>query len=1089
MFVASVLVCVVMGVVQPLCAYVKRKWAFYMTSPLEQSEIGANSKQLEAQNLNESEGVGFEAPLKVIRASRYGAVKCAILAFYGFMAISISTVKSKVTAIAVCIYSTAISRVTADQPEKTYQEMRRSSPTEDLKGGQAVSISDFTQAETSPESVADQPGNRKPSAVNTEGIPFATNASKKNDDLRTPQNTFINIHPQLKTSSRCDTRRNEPRSRKTREQSNALPTIDHTHVPRPAEKQEKVWNTGKLKKGAASPSVCTRSNVDNSAVRSPLGKEKKYKQKKAVTPARVDLPAQTTYKAKEKVMPCLIPPCHVNAIVRAKAYVQKQCSPKVGISNLITPVKVKSESQIPSACENDNRSSTMSAEVQDVIDHAVRQAKRRNNERDLANSDGEASVVFISQSGLNTAVPRIANEITKNPLEFGNNAPRKNLKRKTGGDPTAGSNYEPIVLNPSKQTDQLTPQQELMEVGVSEELPLIIQPENMEVNNELNDVEVSFEESRAAYYQRPTAANTNVTEPLETMETNAELQETEEEMEVTQEHVSTWNFFPFYLPSFLSKPSQPPEEEMEVTQEQGSSWNFFSFSLPSFLGGPFTSQPAVEEMETDAQLAAAMASNTEPEEMEIYQEPPAMTTPFGQPDMGNKLPTQAAGVGRPVPQQQIITINHQPFDVSRQVASPFGELVETKRPLASRVGMFGGAAMSVKIPPAEQPVIQPAMQSVMKPLPQQMMQPGVQPVLQQPVVQEVMQPAMQQAMQPPMQQVMQSAVQQVMQPAMQQVMQPAMQLVVQPTVQQVMQPAMQPVMQSVIQQPGMQQVMQPAMQSVNQTVTQQVMQRPGVHTQQLQVNSAMKSTLLNSSSVGQQGSGEFATSENAALTSDVRDQDAALKTRNQLIMEQLQIVPSTVPASNLDDDSDSDSEYDSDDENTPCSDVREQDANHTTGNQLIAVPPSTDPACYQADFYGVESGDNSDDEFELDLETIENFSYLEKSPDHAQLITKLLMDKEANEWHRGYQRRDSESDSDCGDKYELSELLDPETSEMLSQMESSSERAQLIKKLLAEKKAQWETSEWHDVLDPGSADESDDHCDLIEQLELSRLRK
>ena len=1068
MFVTSVLVCVLMGVVQPLYAYVKRKWAFHMTSPTEQNEIVANSNQLEAQNRKEiDDGVGFQASLNAIRASPYGGIKCAVLAFYGCIVIAISTLKSKAAAIVVRNYSAAISQVTADQPDITSQEIRRSSSTEDLKGGKTVNISDSTQAVASSETPAENSGITKPS--------FTTNTSKMNDNLCTPKTTCINIQLQKNTSPRSDTCRNEPSSRKEKKQSNALPTIDHAHVTRPCEKQVKASNTGTVKKGAAPPSVST-SNVNKSAVKTAVGKEKKCKLKKAVTPAHVDLPAQTTYKAKEKVMPRLIPPSYVNAIARVKAHVQKQSSPKVGISNLITPVKVRDETKVSSSYDNDKR---LSAEVQNVIEQAVRRGKRRNNELEPTSSDVQASDTRYSQCGLN-ASQKSSIEGMQNPLELRNatpatvTRPRKNVKRKAEGNADASSNYEPNVLYSATRTTQLAAQMpakgvvdqsELMEVGASEELPLIIQPEAMEVNNELNDVEVSFEESRAAYYQRQAAANANVTEPLQSMETNAELQETEEEMEVTQEQVSTWNFFPFSLPSFmatpsqpeqeemeitqeqvsswnffpfslpsfLSQPSQPQEEEMEVTQEQGSSWNFFSFSLPSFLAGPFTSQPAAEEMETDAQLAAAMASNTEPEEMEICQEPFAMATPCGQP-MDNKLPTGATGMGTPeagctLPQQQMMGIKHQPVDTCRQVASPFGELVDTKRPLASRVGIFGEAAMSMKIPPAEQPVMQPAMQSVMQPMPQQMMQPGVQPVVQQPLVQQqVVQPMPQQTMQPGMQPVVQ-------QPVVQQVMQPAMQQVVQPMPQQMMQP-------------GVQQVMQPAMQSVMQPMIQQ---HP-------QVNSGLESTLFNPSSVVQP-----TFTQNTSLSSEVREQDAALKTRNQMIMEQLQIVPSTVPAGHVAGDSDSDSEDDSDDENTPCSDVKEQDADHMTGNQLTteqlqSVPPSIDPACYQADFYGFESGDDSDDEFELDLETIENFSYLEKSPDHAQLITKLLMDKEATEWHRGYQRRDSDSDdSDCGDKYELSELLDSESvgnlSDVEDELEISPEQAEHLAKLLAKKES------------------------------------
>ena len=148
-------------------------------------------------------------------------------------------------------------------------------------------------------------------------------------------------------------------------------------------------------------------------------------------------------------------------------------------------------------------------------------------------------------------------------------------------------------------------------------------------------------------------------------------------------------------------------------------------------------------------------------------------------------------------------------------------------------------------------------------------------------------------------------------------------------------------------------------------------------------------------------------------------------------------------------------------------------ANHLTMEQLQIVPPADDPNAYLADESDSESDGQSDDEYQLDLETIEKFSELESSPDHAQLITKLLMEKESYQWHSVL---DSDLDSDRGAKCEMTESLDPGKANKYSALEDvlgiSPAETERLAKSLAEK----ESNEWHncDVPDSDADDESDD---------------
>ena len=167
-------------------------------------------------------------------------------------------------------------------------------------------------------------------------------------------------------------------------------------------------------------------------------------------------------------------------------------------------------------------------------------------------------------------------------------------------------------------------------------------------------------------------------------------------------------------------------------------------------------------------------------------------------------------------------------------------------------------------------------------------------------------------------------------------------------------------------------------QQIMQSVTQkQVFQEPVTLLQHLHssTNSAVELRHKNTVSVGQ------VAIKQDSLPSEMKGQEIVSELKYQHTVEQIQPVPPTDPAYYLDEDCDSDLRDDDNDD-----DDDDDDENS------------------ESDFE-----DDSEDEFELDLETIEKFSDLESSPDHAQLITKIMMEKESTQWH-------SVSDSDSSNK-------------------------------------------------------------------------
>ena len=867
-----------------------------------------------------------------------GQIKGAIPLLFSGSILAVAVVKSKVAMIVQhmhLVFSQIIPSHFLDVIQK--------------RGDRTARVRHTNQAASPSKTKADKSYMTQPSPLNAEGSPHDAdgisqraghhsqpsdvllNTLKKSDLTPATNKRGVDHHQPIKAFSQHKNPPKEPRSRKEKAPLNDSPTVGHALISGSGERQAKFSPKGKVKKEVMST---LPSKVDEFA-NPPVGKEKR---KKETGSANADLQAKATCQEKKKPMPHLIPTSYVNAVVRAKARV-KDLSPRVGILNLVTSAKVNETSEESNSLDSHNKSSS---EMQDVIEHIVSRGKRRYGDQDVTSSDIQASKAC-------TSIQRSSTEGMPNPFQLGNVAPttverqKASIKRKAVKDTAFESQYETILVDPpmplTKMLDKgIVEQRDMMEVGESVDLPLISHPEAMVVNNEPIVVDVSFEEMRAEYYERQASAASNLTKPDESMETNAQVE----------------------------KKEQPETVEMKDVQVKVSSWNLFSFSLPNFLRTPFTTQPAAEEMEivpdqepltqpvdvemnSDEQSVSHKPSNEESEEMEIS--PPqlfAMATPSAQPQ---PMAQVAAGMGRPqtpfVSPQQAMEVTQQTVDGCRAVTSPFTKLTDAKRPLASTVRTLEETDLLVKMPTPKPQVNPTVMDQVIQPDMQSVAYSVVQPQAMQSVTQ---QPIPQLTNQEMMQQMMPSATHSVMQPSLE------------PTIQKATQSVMP------------QNTIQPDPVIVTSSSV------PSGQLSQVD-SSATGSQLYNPSSEG--GISEVPTTTQTPLTSDVTSQEVAQKSRSQLTMEQLQLVPST--------------------------------------NYI--------------DFSDSESEDDSDDEFELDLDTIEKFSVLEKSPDHAQFITKLLEEKESTQWHN---IKDSDSDSDDGDKLELVELLDSETNDKFPEIEEDS---------------------------------------------------
>lgn len=660
-----------------------------------------------------------------------------------------------------------------------------------------------------------------------------------------------------------------------------------------------------------------------------------------ISSACADTPALTptvTCEPKEKPIPRIIPPSQVNTVANSK-----------DIRTTLSSVNANAESEVIRACNSVNRHSV---EIQNAEDLPFSRGKRPHIEKERTSVDGQTPASFISQFKFNTAVPNTTTGIKEpHPLEFRNTkfAALSSAGENIIGSDT-GSSFKNVQtrLQPILSTSYLVQggtetQPEPMEVGESVEKPFRIpKPEAMEVS--YGPCLVTGDSS---FVQVP---STNLSEKQEI-----------EEMETEQEHSSVWSFFPF--------------------------------SLPSFPASPFTIPSAVEEMELDEQSVHVK----ELEKMEISEEVFPMTTPFGLNEKA-KWSALATGMDRsvtcPLPQQ--VRLGFRPF------ASPYGEIVDTKRPLASRMGVFGETAFPLKTASAEQRIMQPG-------TPQQVLY-AATPSVRQPVMQRL---NTQTVMQPDTPAAMQSKVQAVTQPVMMSTTQALTQQMSQPVIQSYIVPVVQTVKQTEVQ-PKSQQVAQLAKQLSPGPNTLRLL-RPITETETLSKSEQSliyfsEETLLDKDTSEQPLADRELTSTPEELLAnllEINESETNSKSRDQLSMdEQLQLVPS-IDAAYLDTVSDSESEFD------------------------------------------------SDDEFELDLETIEKFSYLESSPDHARLITKIMNEKESTEWHSVSDLQSNGNNP--ADKHELGEMLDLNVIERYSELEDEIERspeyADHLAKLLAEKES------------------------------------
>ena len=433
-----------------------------------------------------------------------------------------------------------------------------------------------------------------------------------------------------------------------------------------------------------------------------------------------------------------------------------------------------------------------------------------------------------------------------------------------------------------------------MEIEDYIEVPFATQLESIVVNDVSNG---SFDEMTAANNGQQSSASPNTGEQVQAMDaTESDPKELLQNTQQTQQ--SSWNFFPVPWPPFLGTlfSSQATMEEMEVVQEQ------------------LLFQKGDEEMVLDENPELLKISCAPTEEMDVDPQNLAMMGQFVQPQAMDTDCVQAP----PVPWVQLMTPmkSLQGFGASRPVASPFTELMDTKRPLAPTTRMLQDAEMQVQVACDEKLMIQDGREHGIQPVVEPLTQPPVKRVMPKLLPAKVMDKQNMQPIAEPPAKVMEQQKVQLVTSAM-----------MQPSQQEAMSGNVKPVMPKTI--VRLEQVSQSNVSPVDQRVT---------------------------------------------------------DSKEQFIMEKLQLVPgSTDPY--LADVSDSDEDDDSD--------------------------------------------DDSDDEVELDLQTIEKFSQLEASPEHAQHIMNLLAEKEHREATKF--RDVVHSDSDDSDE---EEELDPDTKCKLYKLEA-----------------------------------------------------
>lgn len=264
--------------------------------------------------------------------------------------------------------------------------------------------------------------------------------------------------------------------------------------------------------------------------------------------------------------------------------------------------------------------------------------------------------------------------------------PIVNRKRKTRHSIDEKSTRERSMAT---QTPRLTrwinksnPEQlEAMEMEECTEVSSVTQPESMLVDDVLNGPP---DELREVHYGPQASSNPNSGVQVEAMDTIESDQK--EVVQNTQQTKSWWNCFPVPWPSFLKSPftSQGTMEEMEVVQEQGD-----------------------EEMVVDEQ-PELIISCAPSEEMDVDPYNLEMAWPLAQPQA-----MDIDCVSRVTP----LKVAQQGFNACRPVASPFTELMDTKRPLAPTTGVLVGSEMRpVQVESDEEVMMQESWEHAVQPV-------------------------------------------------------------------------------------------------------------------------------------------------------------------------------------------------------------------------------------------------------------------------------------------------------------------------------------------------------------------------------------
>ena len=468
----------------------------------------------------------------------------------------------------------------------------------------------------------------------------------------------------------------------------------------------------------------------------------------AVAPDGDKLQAEIESKETGKFTSLLSPsPIYTNAPSQVRE------SQHVEVSKLVMSPKVIEAAKASNLHSTEKAKSTGSSTWQPCDNgKAGSRGKRRYKEEEpavLPQKENNLELTERETALARLPVERVSNQSVSRRVDLtAVQTPIVNRKRKTRHSIDEKSTHE---LSMANQTPRLTrwanksnPEQlEAMEMEGYTEVPSFTQPESMVVDDVSNG---SPDEVREVHYGPQASSNPNSGVQVEAMDTIEPDQK--EVVQNTQQTKSWWNCFPVPWPSFLKSPftSQGTIEEMEVVQEQRD-----------------------EEMVVDEQPELIISCALS-EDMDVDPHNLVMAWPLAQ--------SQAMDidcVSRATPMK----VAQHGFDAFRPVASPFTELMDTKRPLAPTTGVLVGPEMRpVQEESDEELMMQESWEHAV--------QPDVKPFEQSPVKRAMpkLLPAKmvyEQKVQPVVQSVTKTGLQPSLQVAMRTIAQPAVpQRVVQP---------------------------------------------------------------------------------------------------------------------------------------------------------------------------------------------------------------------------------------------------------------------------------------------------------------------